>query len=139
MTKTLFFLLLLTAPCVANKPSGNGNYPMHKLYEKRRKDLQSGRYVAQQDLQNENPHPFSVFIAGNARDVENLLNTEYDPNTRSRGTTGLFYAAMHGNKDAVSILLKRGANTDPHSMYFGPPLSFAVYYGYVEIVKLLLE
>lgn len=48
---------------------------------------------------------------GTVADVQNVLNTGADVNSRTGyGTTPLMYASFYGRKDTVEFLLKKGAN-----------------------------
>ena len=67
---------------------------------------------------------------------------EWDVNaTDCVGGTALTWAAMRGNGEVVSILLKRGdVNLDqPDTDYGRTPLSWASVNGHEEVVKMLLE
>lgn len=54
-------------------------------------------------------------------------------------STALFWAAMQGNTQMVSHLIKKGANINQPNKYDLTPLSAARTNNYDEVVKILLE
>lgn len=64
----------------------------------------------------------------------NLVNYE-----SPEGHTFLQKAVTRGNIEAIKILLERGADINCRKMYFGTPLTLAVYFNRPDCVKLLLD
>jgi len=87
------------------------------------------------------PSLYTAAAAGNTNTVKELLAGGADPNTPLGwpGWTPLMIAAAEGHQEAVSILLKAGANANARNNLGRTALMFASTYGYVEIAQILLE
>ena len=72
-----------------------------------------------------------------------IVNMEDDEETAvdgARGYTPLHAAAFHGNNEAVSVLLKHGANPRTRDRkYCGTPAGWAAYAGHTATADLILE
>jgi len=84
---------------------------------------------------------YTAAAAGNTNAIKELLAGGADPNTPlgGPGWTPLMIAAVEGHQEAVSILLKAGANANAKNNLGRTALMFASTHGYVEIAQVLLE
>jgi len=77
---------------------------------------------------------------GDIDQVKELLDGGIDIDTKDKhGYTSLAYACCNDQTGIVYLLLNRGAKTDTKNKYGDTPLLSAIWYGFVEIVKHLLE
>src|SRR5947208_1959812 len=83
----------------------------------------------------------SVALAAESADaLKELLSHGIDPNTRidDDGQTLLMYAAMSGNSDLASVLLKFGSDVNATSQGGQTALHIATFMGRVSFAKELL-
>ena len=72
--------------------------------------------------------------------TESIRNKTAKPNTKQPdGTTALHWSAFHGNSDAVTTLLKSGADTNSLNQYDVSPLSIACELGHAKVASLLID
>jgi hypothetical protein len=85
---------------------------------------------------------------GDVLKIQEILNQGVNPNsTRDRTEvvdyaitiTPLYWAAEHGHREAVNLLLTHGANVNSHCGVSRTPLYMAVMNGHTEVAQLLLE
>ncbi|MDP2433411.1 MAG: ankyrin repeat domain-containing protein [Pseudomonadota bacterium] len=79
--------------------------------------------------------------AGNTLLVKKLLEVGYDPNANlgGPGLTPLMISAAVNNPESVAVLIKSGANVNARNKLGRTSLILASKYGFVPIVKLLLD
>jgi cytohesin len=103
--------LLAANPKLANTPNEHGHLPLQAAF--RGRDLELAKI---------------------------LLNAGADVHARERDTgTALHFAAANGPKQAVELLLAKGAKVDSHTVHDDfTPLHWAASHGHKDIVELLL-
>ncbi|TYZ65766.1 hypothetical protein PybrP1_012635 [[Pythium] brassicae (nom. inval.)] len=91
------------------------------------------------------PGRFAMFIAaakdGNTFNFEWCLDNQQEPDQADHlGRTALHWAALSGQDEIVTLLLRNGASIDlPDKLEGLTPLHYAAYYGHVKVTRLLVN
>lgn len=82
---------------------------------------------------------YMEILRANNREELLIYLENHDVNEEVQGQTLLYWAAFMNNLGFCKTLIKQGANVNYKDSLGRSPLSTAIYYGFLEVSKFLLE